>query len=313
MRPRNNDSFCRLGVFAGSFDAAAAVAVLGDAELDVRESLASLVAKSLVVPGNAGEERRYRPLETMRAFALERLATDAERYVYAVRHARFYCDRADAARHAYGQDAERGLVARNELDLDNYREALRVTLLERADPSLGVRIILAIQWMYSQLTLFAELLHWLEIAVAENAERPELERAHVHEAIANAHGHLGNLEAAIIAGRQAHVAYAISNSTPVLFLTNLAWYLKLTGRTREAMSTAAEAYAVARAREVPYEIGRASRSLASCTPLTEATRRHELLDEAIAIFRTAGSGKGLNGALQDKAWITLSLCSTSRQ
>lgn len=74
-------AFRRLAVFPGSFpvDAAAAVAALGqEADFDPFGAIASLVAKSLLVAQPGEDGMRYRMLETMRAFALERLDAAAE-------------------------------------------------------------------------------------------------------------------------------------------------------------------------------------------------------------------------------------------
>ena len=69
--------FDRLGVFAGTFDVAAAIAVAGGDDLDgweVTEGVSSLVAKSMLVP-EAGPEgaTRFGLLETLRQFAREKL------------------------------------------------------------------------------------------------------------------------------------------------------------------------------------------------------------------------------------------------
>ena len=69
--------FDGLGVFPGSFDAAAAVAVAGGGGLarwDILDSLTALVGKSLVVPEEGPDQAsRYRLLETMRAYARQQL------------------------------------------------------------------------------------------------------------------------------------------------------------------------------------------------------------------------------------------------
>src|SRR4029079_13381706 len=69
--------FDRLGVFAGTFDVAAAIAVAGGDDLDgweVTEGVSSLVAKSMLVP-EAGPDgaTRFGLLETLRQFAREKL------------------------------------------------------------------------------------------------------------------------------------------------------------------------------------------------------------------------------------------------
>jgi len=86
--------FDRLGVFSGSFDAAAAAAVVagdGVEPWDVRDALASLCDRSMVVaePGEAGVTR-YSMLETLRAYARERLDERGEPDRWRRRHASHY-------------------------------------------------------------------------------------------------------------------------------------------------------------------------------------------------------------------------------
>jgi predicted ATPase/DNA-binding winged helix-turn-helix (wHTH) protein len=88
----------RLAVFADDFtmEAASAVAASGDvAEADVVRCLAELVAKSLVASDVGRPVPHYRLLETMRAYAAERLAESGEFEAVAQRHAAFHPDRAE--------------------------------------------------------------------------------------------------------------------------------------------------------------------------------------------------------------------------
>lgn len=97
----------RLSVFAGDFDAPAAEAVCGD-ELSpslVLELLSQLVAKSLVADTTNG---RYRLLETIRAYAAERLEEAGEAGFVREAHARFYLALAEEAEpELTGSDQER--------------------------------------------------------------------------------------------------------------------------------------------------------------------------------------------------------------
>ncbi|GAC1311567.1 MAG: hypothetical protein NVSMB19_26020 [Vulcanimicrobiaceae bacterium] len=74
-------AFCRLGVFKNGWtlDAAKAVISPGAAEdVDALESLAALIDKSLVIVCEAAGSRRYDFLETIRAYALLRLAESGD-------------------------------------------------------------------------------------------------------------------------------------------------------------------------------------------------------------------------------------------
>ncbi|WP_205529652.1 LuxR family transcriptional regulator [Mycobacterium shigaense] len=73
--------FHRLAVFLGGFDLDAARAVAGDAPVQrhqVLDLLTLLIDKSLVVAENAGGRTRYRLMETVRQYALEKLGESGE-------------------------------------------------------------------------------------------------------------------------------------------------------------------------------------------------------------------------------------------
>ena len=73
--------FHRLAVFLGGFDLAAASAVAGDAPVQrhqVLDLLTLLIDKSLVVVENTGGRTRYRLMETVRQYALEKLGESGE-------------------------------------------------------------------------------------------------------------------------------------------------------------------------------------------------------------------------------------------
>jgi len=74
--------FCALGIFTGAFTVEAAAAVAMDAAntaVDAIDRLADLVAKSLVVADVSGVKPQFRLLDTIRAYAIEKLDESAER------------------------------------------------------------------------------------------------------------------------------------------------------------------------------------------------------------------------------------------
>jgi predicted ATPase len=78
-----------LGIFRGPFDLAAAAAVANCDAVTTADRLAQLVDKSLVQSASGRAGRRFRTLETLRAFTLTRIDPEAETAARA-RHAAFF-------------------------------------------------------------------------------------------------------------------------------------------------------------------------------------------------------------------------------
>ncbi len=91
---RERTVFDRLGVFSGTFDAAAAEVVAGGRRLrasrDVPDALNDLVAKSIVNREARAGTSRYALLETLRQYARERLDEHDEADDVRRRHARHF-------------------------------------------------------------------------------------------------------------------------------------------------------------------------------------------------------------------------------
>ena len=119
----------RLAVFAGGFtlDAAESVVAGRDIEaLQVLDLLTALVDKSLVVADDEPFRIRYRLLETIRQFALTRLAASGEAEAIRDAHADFHLRLAEQAALTFMADDE--LLSRQEPEHDNLRTALEWTL-----------------------------------------------------------------------------------------------------------------------------------------------------------------------------------------
>jgi predicted ATPase/DNA-binding XRE family transcriptional regulator len=86
--------FRALGIFAGSFALEAAVAVVAPAlpEFEAIDVLAALTDKSLVLADDVGETKRFRLLESTRAYARQRLEEAAELESVARLHLAYLCD-----------------------------------------------------------------------------------------------------------------------------------------------------------------------------------------------------------------------------
>ena len=141
LEPDERTLFRRLAVFAGGFELDAVESVCAGTDLDragIADVLARLVEKSLIATEDGfSRERRYRLLETVRAYARARLDEAAETSVLAERHARWALALADEGRGS----------PRLDRDAANLRLALD-TLLERTpDAALRFSVALWPFWM----------------------------------------------------------------------------------------------------------------------------------------------------------------------
>jgi predicted ATPase/DNA-binding SARP family transcriptional activator len=120
--------FARCGVFLGSLSLAGAEAVCADLGLgpaELRRHVTTLVDHSLLLRiGDGGTDSRYRLLETLRLFAIERLAETGELDEIRRAHAAYLRDVADeAGRRVHGPD-ERIWHGRIEVEAPNLETAL---------------------------------------------------------------------------------------------------------------------------------------------------------------------------------------------
>ncbi|HWT48749.1 MAG TPA: AAA family ATPase, partial [Mycobacterium sp.] len=115
--------FRRLAVFLGGFDLKAAQAVGATGALDrdqVLEHLTMLVDKSLAMAETHGPRMRYRLLETVRAYALEKLGESGEENAVRARHRDHYTSLAAELNSPALAGHER-LLELAEIEIDNLR------------------------------------------------------------------------------------------------------------------------------------------------------------------------------------------------
>ena len=131
--------FRRLAVFLGGFDLDAAQAVAGGGDVEryqVLDQLTLLVDKSLVVADESVGRTRYRLLETVRQYALEKLGESGEADDVRSRHRDYYTAMAAVLDAPAGDDYEQRLE-QAEIEIDNLRAAFGWSR-ENSDTELGV-------------------------------------------------------------------------------------------------------------------------------------------------------------------------------
>ncbi|MEV0801675.1 BTAD domain-containing putative transcriptional regulator [Kribbella sp. NPDC050281] len=159
LDPDEQSVLRQLAVHADGCTAEAAAAVCGEA--DVLDVLIRLVDRSLVVPVHGVEGPRYRLLESVAAYCVEKLRAAGELDAVRQRHLDYYVELAESARpHLYGGEQSRWLQLLDE-DAANLRTALdRAVAVGRLD--LGERLVDALAWYWFLRGRLAEAQRSLE-------------------------------------------------------------------------------------------------------------------------------------------------------
>jgi predicted ATPase/class 3 adenylate cyclase len=148
----------RMSVFAGSFDLAAAEAVVSGGDIDsgdVIDLLTELVDKSLLDVDPLAGGVRYRLLETIRQYAQERLEASGEMAALRGRHLAHYVGLAETAGPHLRSREQIAWASALALETDNFRVALDWAV-EATLPDEGLRLVIPLMvtgiptgWIYT--------------------------------------------------------------------------------------------------------------------------------------------------------------------
>ena len=164
--------FRRLAVFLGGFELDAAQAVCGDGEVaryQVLDELTLLVDKSLVVAEHAGDTTRYRLLETVRQYALEKLGDSGEADEVRARHRDHYTSMATSMACLLkkpGHAGRRRRIEQAETEIQNLWAAFAWSR-EHADIELALRLASSLQPVWLARGRVQEGLAWFDSALTE--------------------------------------------------------------------------------------------------------------------------------------------------
>jgi predicted ATPase/DNA-binding winged helix-turn-helix (wHTH) protein len=172
--------FRRLAVFPGGFTLEAAAAVAGDSTAPaVAESIANLVAKSVVTRDGSVPAGRWRLLETIRAYGLGRLAESGDAEQVTRRWAEFFRDLLVRAAPGSLREAATADLAQYAREIDNVRAAIDWCFSPSGDSGIGVALTAAYAPVWLNLSLTAELRdraeHALERGDAKMSARAQME------------------------------------------------------------------------------------------------------------------------------------------
>ena len=183
--------FRRLAVFLGGFDLQAAQAVCGDSGIEryqVLDQLTLLVDKSLVVADESSGRTRYRLLETVRQYALEKLGESGEADAVRSCHRDHYTAIAAMLEVPAPPDYQQRLDEA-ELEMDNLRSALGWDLENRATQR-ALTLASSLQPVWLTRGRMLEGRAWFHTILRDDHEKTEVSpavqaRAFADEAVLN--------------------------------------------------------------------------------------------------------------------------------
>lgn len=157
----------RLGIFAAGFTLEAATAIMdkGHAANVLLEQIANLVAKSLVTLDGSAPSGRWRLLDTIRAYALEKLAQTGETDEIARRCAEFFRDLVAPATYGSPVPCTAESMARYRREIENVRVALDWSFSGVGDAAVGIDLTSAYAPVWLDLSLLAECRERIERAL----------------------------------------------------------------------------------------------------------------------------------------------------
>jgi predicted ATPase len=157
--------FRRLAVFAGSFTLREAAAVVKLEPAEILDLLASLIDKSLLQADFIVEPTRYALLESMRAYANEKLGEHGELASLNRAHAEAFAAAAERLERAFDTIPDAEWMRLAEPQLDNSRAALRWAFGPDGDVPLGQRLVAALRPTWFAMAP-SEGQRWIAVALA---------------------------------------------------------------------------------------------------------------------------------------------------
>ncbi len=236
----------RLSVFVGgcSLEAAEKVTAFEPLdEYDVLDHLSSLVDKSLVTLDTGLQ--RYRLLETVRQYGNEKLEADGETEFTLAQHAKFFGDLGKLIRAGLKGNDPKSWSDRIDLDLDNFRLAIRS--LEPKDAVGKAQLLIDLFRYFDAQAMFAEPREGLNRVLSRLDETTDAELVGtVHQVLGNLARRQGDFELALTHLEKARQLFAITRNeaSEASTLVNLATILMFLGRTEEAEANARPALEV---------------------------------------------------------------------
>jgi predicted ATPase/DNA-binding CsgD family transcriptional regulator len=173
LSERERALFRRVSVFAGGWTLDAAEAICsgdGIEAADILELLASLSDKSLVLVEARHGEGRYRLLETIRQYSLDRMHESGESVAAHRQHLEWYLGLAEQAEAELRGPQQEAWLERLEAEHDNLRAALEWCEAQTQGADAEMRLAGALRWFWFIRGYWSEGRKWLEAALARKGD-----------------------------------------------------------------------------------------------------------------------------------------------
>ena len=164
------DLLHRLAIFPAGFTLKAAAAVTNDSEAHVAGGISSLVSKSLVTLNRSETTQRWRLLETVRAYAIEKFAGTSGLAAVMRRQAEFYLELFTPFTIESLHQAAIAELDSYRREVDNLRASLNWAFSPEGDAALGVALAATATDFWTAASLVAESCEWAEMALARIGE-----------------------------------------------------------------------------------------------------------------------------------------------
>jgi len=293
--------FDRLSPFINGFtlEASDAVCIWSPIEdTDALDLLTALLDKSLVAVGPSGSSAigtRYRLLESLREYALERLAERNEKDSLLRRFASWCLTLAEATNVTWATLPSDVWVAKFEPELENLRSSLSWALEQQADVALGQQLVAASRRFWARV-FPEEGLQWVNAALQYVvAQTPLTTRAALLLALAQMHVALQRYRQAVPLAEEAREAYAqIGDELGLAESRGFCGFaLSMVGRASEGESFLEQALDSYRALGAKQFVAYALQDLAIARYFAgNLSSARDLLRQALTLFRALGNERG---------------------
>lgn len=294
----------RLAVFSGGHTLEAAEAVCaGDGvdALDMLDLVASLVDKSLVVAEVRGPLTRYRMLETVREYALERLREQGDVHAWQRRHFEHFLGFARDAEPQLAGPAQQQWLERLEAEHDNLRTALAWASTPPGDAAAGLHLA-TLLWRFWFVRGHASegRAYMTGFAAACSREPPSVDRAKALTCAGMFAHQLGDYRAATAHYEESLAMRRVLDDRPGIAasLNNLATVAYEQGDPHRARCMYEESLALAREAGNPEATASVLGNLAGVAlALGDYEAAQDLHRESLALRRRQGNRKAIAASL----------------